>query len=419
MPWKTEDVEGHIKGLDPKQKEVWVSVANKALARCQEGGGSTERCEGSAIRQANAVAKNVGESMTPDTVQGLLFDFLDAQEPAVAESTDYELQGDLVPLIEKAIRTDGTVRIKLIEPGWGSSGFYSSDILKRDGPKAFPADTQMFFNHQTEAEERERPEGDVTNLVGKLMTAAQYDASGPAGPGLYADAKVFRHYKEVVEEIAPDIGVSIRAMGKAEPGEAEDRTGMIINEITYGKSVDYVTAAGAGGKVVELFEAARNRNKEDERSTVVDEKEAQVLRDANEALTAENATLKIDLARLQEAALLMETKAVATDTLAAIEMPDIMRSRLVEQLAAKPVLKEGALDCDAFVAEVKKAAAAEIEYMTKATGGGHIKGMGDTASRDDDGDTGGLAEAFEGLFRGQGNSTAESKELAALAAEGR
>jgi len=330
------------------------------------------------------------------------------------ESVDCELHGDLVPLIEKAIRADGTARIKLIQPGWGSSGFYHADILKRDGPKAFPADTQMFFNHQTEAEESERPEGDVTNLVGKLMTDAKYDAKGPAGPGLYADALVFGHYKEVVEELAPHIGISIRAMGKAEPGEAEERNGMIIDEITYGKSVDYVTAAGAGGKVVELFEAARNRNIEDGRSTTVDEQEAQELRDANGALTAENATLKSDLARLHEAALLMETKAIATDTLVAIEMPDIMRARLVEQLGSKPVLKDGELDQDAFAATVKEAAATEIEYMAKATGGGRIKGFGNTANTGDS-DGGGLAEAMEFMFRQQGNSPAKAKKLAGFA----
>ena len=49
MPFTVGDVEGHIKGLSDPQKKVWVGVANKELA-----GGATE---GSAIRQANAVAK--------------------------------------------------------------------------------------------------------------------------------------------------------------------------------------------------------------------------------------------------------------------------------------------------------------------------------------------------------------------------
>ena len=55
MPWTNEDVEKHMKGLSAKAKKTWVNVANSALATCQEKGG--EDCEGSAIRQANSVAK--------------------------------------------------------------------------------------------------------------------------------------------------------------------------------------------------------------------------------------------------------------------------------------------------------------------------------------------------------------------------
>src|SRR3989304_1563526 len=55
MPWTTEDVEKHMKGLSAKAKKTWVNVANSALITCQEKGG--EDCEGSAIRQANSVAK--------------------------------------------------------------------------------------------------------------------------------------------------------------------------------------------------------------------------------------------------------------------------------------------------------------------------------------------------------------------------
>src|SRR4030066_1622495 len=55
MPWTTEDVEKHVRGLSAKAKKTWINVANSALATCQEKGG--EDCEGSAIRQANSVAK--------------------------------------------------------------------------------------------------------------------------------------------------------------------------------------------------------------------------------------------------------------------------------------------------------------------------------------------------------------------------
>jgi hypothetical protein len=57
--------------------------------------------------------------------------------------------------------------------------------------------------------------------------------------------------------LAEDIGVSIRAFGEIEQGEAEGREGPIITRLTEGRSVDFVTQAGAGGKVGALIESVR------------------------------------------------------------------------------------------------------------------------------------------------------------------
>jgi len=46
--------------------------------------------------------------------------------------------------------------------------------------------------------------------------------------------------------------VSIRAMGKANPGEAEGRKGSVVESLTHARSVDFVTFAGAGGAVESL-----------------------------------------------------------------------------------------------------------------------------------------------------------------------
>jgi len=177
-----------------------------------------------------------------------------AQGQPVQESS---LAGEFVPLREKAVRRDGTVGLKLIAPGWGASGYYPAETLRRDGPKTFKAGTKMYWNHPTMAQESERPEGDLRDLAAVLVSDARWEESGAAGPGLYADAKVFGDYAPAVEELAPHIGVSIRASGRAATGEAEGRQGPIINALTVGRSVDFVTEPGAGGRIVEMFEAAR------------------------------------------------------------------------------------------------------------------------------------------------------------------
>ena len=55
MPWKTSDVDEHIKGLTDKQKEKWVSIANSVLSECESSG--SKDCDAKAIKIANAKAK--------------------------------------------------------------------------------------------------------------------------------------------------------------------------------------------------------------------------------------------------------------------------------------------------------------------------------------------------------------------------
>ena len=53
MPWSTEDVDRHKKGLSNDEKDLWVKVANEVLDKTGD--------EGRAIREANAVVDRVEE----------------------------------------------------------------------------------------------------------------------------------------------------------------------------------------------------------------------------------------------------------------------------------------------------------------------------------------------------------------------
>lgn len=165
------------------------------------------------------------------------------------------------PLCEKSVRADGTVGIKLIGPGWGSGGYYSEAVLQRDIPRAFPAGTHMYWNHPTATEETERPEGDLNNLAAVLVSEPRWEPNGLRGAGMYADAKVFTGYAEAVDQIGDHIGVSIRGYGSKAAGEAEGKTGLIVQEISGGRSVDFVTKPGAGGAVLSIFESAPGAGK--------------------------------------------------------------------------------------------------------------------------------------------------------------
>ena len=343
-------------------------------------------------------------------------------EPA-AEAQEAELVGDVVNLREGAVDSEGVVSVKLIRPGWGSSGYYSPEVLERDGPQVFTVGTKMYWDHQTATEEKERPEGSLDRLAGEFLTTAAWREDGADGPGLYADAKLFGQYKPAVNEMAKHIGVSIRAMGRAKEGEAEGRKGPIIAALTGARSVDFVTVPGAGGKVLQLFESYRGAPEAptiEEVPTIeenaMSEQEAQELREQVEALTAENVELKADNQRLNEALLLNQAAALVSEELAAIDMAPLTRKRLTEDLKDKPVITDGAFDEDSTRQAIKEAARAEIDYLASVTGAGEIRGMGEppqTQKPD------ALRESFVEMYIKQGKPQAEAERLADIAAQGR
>ena len=309
-----------------------------------------------------------------------LFDRARWDEPMEAESapmmesadvplTESAVDVDFVPLVEKAVRRDGTVPLKLIQPGWGSSGYYAKEVLERDGPQVFRKGTKMYWDHPTAHEEAERPERSLRDYAATLTSDARWMEQGPDGPGLYADASVLEAYRGTVDEIADHIGVSIRAMGRAKHGEAEGRKGAIVEAITSAKSVDFVTEPGAGGRILQLFEAARPQPQTTAEPGGKDND--MELEERIKELEAENA-------RLKEAQIAAEAKTIVSAALAEADVPVITKARLAETLAANPPTVDGALDRAKLAESVKDAVKAEIAYLQEAAGynPGKITGMG-------------------------------------------
>ena len=145
-------------------------------------------------------------------------------------------------------------KVKVIESGWGSSGYYGAQMLREYGPSVFKKGTKVFMNHPSMMEENDRPERDVEKLAGKLTTDAYFSE---ADNGLVAEVQFYSHYAPIIKEMAEDVGLSIRALGEASVGEAEGREGPIIEALVADEltSVDVVTVAGAGGKFISLLES--------------------------------------------------------------------------------------------------------------------------------------------------------------------
>jgi len=145
--------------------------------------------------------------------------------------------------------------ITIIRSGWGSSGYYAPAVLERDIPRIFPTGTQMYLNHPTVEEEKQRPERDIRDLVGKVIETPRM-----AGIDSVSVAHVYEHWLPTINALAGDIGLSIRAFGTTEKGAAGGKEGPIVQSLNEGLSIDYVTKAGAGGEVGEMIESARSHS---------------------------------------------------------------------------------------------------------------------------------------------------------------
>lgn len=339
--------------------------------------------------------------------------------PVSEASAEIALLGDCVPLVEASatvpLSEAATATLKLISPGWGSSGYYSPALLKAAAAK-FSKGVKMYWNHQTAAEENARPEGNLDHLAGELLEDATWNENGPTGPGVYAKAKVFERFAPHVKDLAPHIGVSIRAVGTAKPGEAEGRKGPVIETIAGVKSVDYVTVAGRGGEILNLFEAAGRRpatepptNEEQH----MNEAQVKALLEAElTPLRAENAASKEEAARLRETLALRDARDFANAKLAKIDLPQATKDRLAESLPSQATLANGRLDEAAFTAVIEAAVKAEGEYLKSVgIGTGRISGMGGAAPVSE----AVKPETLAAAFRAMGLSEAAAR----IAAEGR
>lgn len=139
-------------------------------------------------------------------------------------------------------------RVKVIEAGQGSSAFYPERVLE-DYASVFRAGTHVYMDHPTMSEEFERPERSALDLMGKLVTEAEYQDGA-----LYAEVEFYDRFAQIITEMADDVGLSIRALGTAE--ESEDGTPTLTSFVEV-LSVDVVTRAGAGGALIEMLESAR------------------------------------------------------------------------------------------------------------------------------------------------------------------
>lgn len=133
-------------------------------------------------------------------------------------------------------------------PNLSGTRVYPADVLRTYGPTVFRAGRPSFANHPSDTELSEGR--DVTKIMGRLVSDAEYRE----GDGLYARIKTRPEWTEFVDEYKDTIGLSIFASGD---GTTDEQGRLIVESFDDDPytSVDFVVAAGAGGKVERMVES--------------------------------------------------------------------------------------------------------------------------------------------------------------------
>ena len=336
---------------------------------------------------------------------------------------------------------DGKLPLKIIAPGWGTSGYYGPEVLAEAAlNNVFPSGTKMYWDHPSITEAMERPERSLRDLAATFDVPARWEPKGPKGPGLYTDVTVLTQYRESVWEMAPHIGPSIRALGPVKFGEAEGKKGPIVEGIIAAQSVDFVTAPGRGGEILQLFEAARpaapsvlpkepetnpptpqgdDAVELQEAQRLIGEKDTKIttLEESVRTLTGDRDDWRAKAERFSGALILREAKDFATAELAKNQvLPDIVKNRLIESVARNPQVNDkGELDKEKIETQLTESVKAEVAYIAALTGSGLPKNLGGDPASAGSGDGSAITSALQESFQALGLD----EKQAAAAASGR
>lgn len=292
--------------------------------------------------------------------------------------TNRALVAGVEPLQEGAYdEAKATLPITIIKAGLNKSKtrYYPAEVLKRDF-RIFEG-MKMFVDHATTAQERARPVGSVRDWAGNLSKLSADKDGTIRGEAAIIDEQLklklanLRQHKQL-----PTMGISIRAIGEGHEAEVEGQRTLLVERLVKGRSVDFVTYAGAGGQVeaiesqetdegdidlltltqlrerrpdlVELVESGTGRINMNEVETLREqlaEKEAELQRLTDAADTEAIEKVKVELkeaqdklkaeqekvAKFDKATKIAEAKEHLTGLLKKSKLPDVTKERLQEQ----------------------------------------------------------------------------------------
>lgn len=423
----------------PNQDYPWIrDVFDDHMV--YEFGGKTWQCDYALGDRSVTlgVATEVVQKTMYEPVKAKAAESDDKDRPAgdaLEESATVELERTIRLREGTKVGTDGTVPVVIIKAGWGNkrdNHYYPAKMLERDY-RVFEGN-KMYIDHPTPAEAKARPERSLKDLGGYITKV-----HGVVEGELLGTAKIVQPWlRELVEEAPEAVALSIRADGVVRKGTVGGRAGNIVESIPRSHSVDFVTQAGAGGRIASLYESAR-RGDEEMLETISDDElyeaakgregvlsklrkeakgEVQQLNEGEEtpmsddvkALQEAKAQADKDLAEARLELSKRDVRDAVASALSEAKLPEASKKRIRETLADKVYETDDARD-----AAIKATIESEAAYI-KELGGPEIKGMGSTGVTESGKDT--FKETLKNRFLSEGNSEEVAERMAEIAANG-
>lgn len=300
------------------------------------------------------------------------------------ESTAGDIHvAEFVSLKEAKFNDDfSEVEVVLIEAGVNEmkKRAYPDKTIREAG--GIFAGMKMYINHPTPTEEKERPERNLKDWASTIVES-HYDSGKAIGRVAIHDTWLRERLADPVAR--GQLGLSILMGGKFSVGRVNGKDGYQIVEQIVPKrksgpaSVDWVTEAGARGRVSRLMESRGGRKMELENATLKDIKESRS--DLVEAIKTEAAA-----GNTEKVTKLEGTLKEANDKIAAFEktqkiaaQAEISESVLKDAKIPEPCKDKIRLQVKGAVIEgdvkeaIGKMVAAELDFVNKLTPKGKIK----------------------------------------------
>ncbi len=300
-----------------------------------------------------------------------------------AQAMDFEVSSFISLQEAKFNDQFSEVEVVLIEAGCNElKKRYYPDKTIREAAPIF-AGWKMYLNHPTPLEEKERPERNLKDWVSTIRESYYVDGK--------AMGKVVIHDSWLRERLADPvarqhIGLSINTGGKISVGKVNGKDGyQIVEAIVPARrngppSVDWVTEAGARGRVSKLLESqTKGKKMELENATLKDLKESrtdlvEAIKKESEVGNTEKVTkLENDLqeankkiADFEKSGKISKQSDAVEAALKESKIPDVCKDRIRDHF--KSNLVEGDLK-----EAITKKIGEELDFVNKLSGKGKIK----------------------------------------------